>query len=240
MMKLIGIAGGSGSGKTTFTRKIFNQLPADIAQSVALIHQDSYYLPQLPKHLISASGETNYDHPDAFDWELLKSHLAALKSGNAAQIPIYDFRTSSRLEETQSVGPCKAVIVEGIYTLWEPAIRSLFDVKLFLHVEADIRFIRRLHRDVRERGRTLDSIVHQYYDTVRPMHHEFLEPTKQFADLIVGEETDVAAEVLAAKIVRIFRDGETHTTQNPEGHPGLKRSAEGLEAASLMTGRLSV
>jgi uridine kinase len=238
MMKLIGIAGGSGSGKTTFTRKIFDQLPNEIAESVALIHQDSYYLPKLPEHLVSASGETNYDHPDAFDWELLKSHLAALKAGRSAQIPIYDFRTSSRLAETQAVGPCKAIIVEGIYTLWEPDIRSLFDVKLFLHVEADIRFIRRLHRDVRERGRTLDSIVHQYYDTVRPMHHEFLEPTKQFADLVVGEETDVAAEVIAAKIVRIFSENESAHPKTKESGPGLKR-AEGLDAATLMTGRLS-
>ena len=227
-MHLIGIAGGSGSGKTTFTRKIFSHLPPEVATQVALIHQDSYYLPHLPAHLISPAGETNFDHPDAFDWALLRTHLAKLKAGESANVPVYDFRTSSRLEETHQVGPCKAIIVEGIYTLWEPKIRELFDVKLFLHVDSDIRFIRRLHRDVRERGRTLDSIIRQYYDTVRPMHHEYLEPTRQFADLVVGEETDVAAEVLAARIHRIFA---SEAKAKPEGS-GLTTDLK--EAASLL------
>lgn len=236
-MHLIGIAGGSGSGKTTFTRKIFSHLPPEVASSVALIHQDSYYLPTLPAHLVTAAGETNYDHPDAFDWALLRTHLEKLKAGEGADIPVYDFRTSSRLEETHRVGPCRAIIVEGIYTLWEPAIRELFDVKLYLHVEADIRFIRRLHRDARERGRTLDSIIRQYYDTVRPMHHEFLEPTRQFADLVVGEETDVAAEVLAARIARIF-DNKSNESSAGESNPGLKTGTT-LDPAILRAAGIS-
>jgi uridine kinase len=231
-MHLIGIAGGSGSGKTTFTRKIFSHLSPDIAASVALIHQDSYYLPQLPAHLVTPAGETNFDHPDAFDWALLRTHLAKLKAGEAADVPVYDFRTSSRLTETHRVGPCQAILVEGIYTLWEPAIRELFDVKLFLHVDSDIRFIRRLHRDVRERGRTLDSIIRQYYDTVRPMHHEFLEPTRQFADLVVGEETDVAAEVLAARISRIFAEPRKAESSGIGLKTELRESATALYAAA--------
>ena len=195
-MFLVGIAGGSGSGKTTFTKKIIQRVGSS---ELAILHQDSYYLPELPSHLRNGE-EANFDHPDAFDWELLKDHLRLLKQGNSAEVPTYDFRTSSRLQETHSVGPCRAILVEGIFTLWEPEIRELLDLKIYLHVEADIRFIRRLHRDVRERGRNLDGIIRQYYDTVRPMYHEFLEPTKGYADLVVGEETDIAADVIAARI----------------------------------------
>jgi uridine kinase len=201
-MYLVGIAGGSGSGKTTFARKVLQRVcedsPGDDG-SVVLLHQDSYYLHRTPEH-IRVQGEPNFDHPEAFDWPLLKDHLTRLKAGEQVAVPIYDFRTSSRLPETQLVGPCKTILMEGIFTLWEAQVRNLFDVKVYLHVEADIRFIRRLHRDVRERGRSVDSIIRQYYDTVRPMHHEFLEPTRQYADIVVGEETDIAADVLAARV----------------------------------------
>lgn len=203
-MYLVGIAGGSGSGKTTFAKKVMQRVsdqldPATASDSVVLLHQDSYYLPSPPGHL-RVHGEYNFDHPDAFDWKLLKDHLQRLKAGEAVAVPMYDFRTSSRLPETQLIGPCRTILMEGIFTLWDAEIRNLFDVKVYLHVDSDIRFIRRLHRDVRERGRGLDSIIRQYYDTVRPMHHEFLEPTQQYADLVVGEETDIAAEVLAARV----------------------------------------
>ncbi len=206
-MFLIGIAGGSGSGKTTFAKKILKELQREFpeaASRVALLHQDSYYLPSHPAHL-NVNGEPNFDHPEAFDFKLLKEHLQKLKSGQRIEAPLYDFRTCSRQAETEPVGPCEAILMEGIYTLWDAEIRPLFDVKVFLHVEADIRFIRRLHRDVRERGRTLDGIIRQYYDTVRPMHHEFLDPTRQYADLVVGEETDIAAEVLAARLAQQLR-----------------------------------
>jgi uridine kinase len=200
-MYLVGIAGGSGSGKTTFAQKVLQRVSRDgeLGDSVVLLHQDSYYLPSPPAdHKVH--GEPNFDHPDAFDWPLLKDHLQRLKAGEQVAVPVYDFRTSRRTAETHLIGPCKTILMEGIYTLWDAEIRNLFDVKVYLHVEADIRFIRRLHRDVRERGRSLDSIIRQYYDTVRPMHHEFLQPTQQYADLVVGEETDIAADVLAARV----------------------------------------
>lgn len=200
-MFLVGIAGGSGSGKTTFSKKIIDRVSSP---ELALLHQDSYYLPQLPERL-RMNGEFNFDHPDAFDWPLLLEHLRALKEGRAVEVPTYSFKENRRTGETASVGPCRAILFEGIYALWNADARALFDLKVFLHVDADIRFIRRLHRDVRERGRTLDGIIRQYYDTVRPMHHEHLEPTRQYADLAVGEETDVAAEVIAARVSQVLR-----------------------------------
>ncbi len=205
-MFLVGIAGGSGSGKTTFVKKVLQRISNP---SVALLHQDSYYLPSPPAKL-RVHGEPNFDHPEAFDWILLKDHLSQLKQGRSIESPTYDYRVSRRQPETVLLGPCRVVLVEGIYTLWDAEIRNLFDLKIFLEVDADIRFIRRLHRDVRERGRTLDSIIRQYYDTVRPMHHEYLEPTRQYADIIVGEETDIAAEVLAARVLQVLgKEGAT-------------------------------
>ena len=130
----------------------------------------------------------------------MKDHLLKLKNGQKIEVPVYDFRASKRTSETLPVGPCNSILFEGIFALWESEIRKLFDLRIYLNVEADIRFIRRLHRDVRERGRSLDSIIRQYYDSVRPMHHEFLEPTRQYADIVVGEETDVAADVIAARV----------------------------------------
>lgn len=195
-MYLIGIAGGSGSGKTTFARKIINRVDDP---SVVLLHQDSYYLPsssQVPR----VHGETNFDHPEAFDWPLLRDHLSRLKAGESVAVPVYDYKTSSRTDQTVVAGPAHVVLLEGIFTLWDRELRDLFDVKVYLHVEADIRFIRRLHRDVRERGRTHDEIIRRYYDTVRPMHQLYLEPTRKYADIIVGEESDIAAEVLSARV----------------------------------------
>lgn len=203
-MYLIGIAGGSGSGKTTFVNKVFQRVNHP---SLALLHQDSYYLPSPPSHL-RVHGEPNFDHPEAFDWNLLRSHLSQLKQGESIASPVYDFRSSRRAEQTLEVGPCKTIVFEGIFALWDTAIRDLFDVKIYLNVDADIRFIRRLHRDVRERGRTLDGIIRQYYDTVRPMHHEYLEPTRQYADIVVGEETDIAADFLSARILQVLHPGE--------------------------------
>lgn len=209
-MYLIGIAGGSGSGKTTFGKKVLDRIKSD---QVILLHQDSYYLEKPPEHL-KKDGESNFDHPDAFDWDLLKRHLTELKSGKRVSVPFYDFKTSSRQKAAQSIGPCKTILMEGIFTLWDSQIRDLFDVKIYLHVDADIRFIRRLHRDVRERGRSIDSIIRQYYDTVRPMHHEYLEPTRQYADVVVGEETDIAAEVVAARIKELLVKDD-HNTEEP-------------------------
>ncbi|MBI3542404.1 MAG: uridine kinase, partial [Deltaproteobacteria bacterium] len=169
------------------------------SDQVVHLHQDSYYLPVQPKeHFVK--GKPNYDHPDSFDWPLMRSQLQSLKAGNPIHVPAYDFVTSTRQPRTDILGPAKVCIFDGIYSLWDEEIRSLFDLKIFLHVDADIRFIRRLHRDVKERGRSLDSIISQYYDTVRPMHRQYLEPTSQYADFMVGEESDVSSEVVASRI----------------------------------------
>lgn len=201
-MFIVSIAGGSGSGKTTFAKKVLLRVDDP---SVALLHQDSYYLPSPPPEL-KIHGEPNFDHPMAFDWPLLKDHLQRLKRGEQVAVPVYDYKISRRTDQINLVGPCKTIMLEGIFSLWDSDIRSFSDLKVFLNVEADIRFIRRLHRDVKERGRTLDGIIRQYYDTVRPMHHEFLEPTRQYADIVVGEETDIAADVLSARISQIVKE----------------------------------
>lgn len=205
---LIGIAGGSGSGKTTFAKKVMKHINS--AQS-CLLHMDSYYLPTVPK----INGKANFDHPDAFDWNLLRHHLSELKRGLEINSPVYDFATSTRTEEFEKLGPCKVVLFEGIFSLYDQEIREMLDIKCFLHVDADIRFTRRLHRDVKERGRSLESVISQYYDTVRPMYQKYLEPQKQYADFTVGEETDVAASILAAKLKELLhphRTDETSTT----------------------------
>ena len=196
---LIGIAGGSGSGKTTFARKVMKGI-SNLPSSSSLLHMDSYYLPSQPKTNYTVSGKPNYDHPNAFDWELLREHLSDLKKGHSIKCPIYDFKNSSRTEEYETVGPCKVVLFEGIFALYDQEIRDLLDIKCYLHVDSDIRFTRRLHRDVKERGRSLESVIAQYYDTVRPMYLKYLDPQRQYADFTVGEETDVASLILSARI----------------------------------------
>lgn len=213
-MYIISIAGGSGSGKTTFAEKVLKR----VAEEVSIVHMDSYYLPTIPKSAHTESGNPNFDHPDAFDWELLKKHLKSLKSGRAIEAPCYSFKSSSRLKTTQKIMPSRVILLEGIFTLYDETIRQLSDIRVFLHVEADIRFIRRLHRDVEERGRSLDSVISQYYETVRPMYQQYLDPQRQYADFIVGEETDISASILAAKINELALNEQ----YNPKLH-GLSR-----------------
>jgi uridine kinase len=196
MIKLIGISGGSGSGKTTFAKKLINL----VDEPITLFHMDSYYLPVQPERHFTKSGKPNFDHPEAFDWELLRNHLTSLKEGLDVNSPVYDFKSSSRTGESVTTKATGVVLFEGIFTLFDNEIRNMLDIKVFLHVDSDIRFTRRLNRDVQERGRSLESVIDQYYETVRPMYQKFLEPQKQFADFVVGEETDVAAQILAAKI----------------------------------------
>jgi uridine kinase len=198
---LIGIAGGSGSGKTTFAKKVMKNISHTES---ALLHMDSYYLPSQPKSNYTTAGKPNFDHPDAFDWELLRKHMTELKQGHMIDCPIYDFTISGRTEQIEKVGPCKVVLFEGIFTLYDQTIRDLLDIKCFLHVDSDIRFTRRLHRDVKERGRSLESVIAQYYDTVRPMYQKYLDPQRQYADFTVGEETDVAALILSARIKELL------------------------------------
>ena len=166
---------------------------------------DSYYLSPQPEHLLTKSGSKNFDHPEAFDWDLLERDLRRLKSGEEIESPVYDFKTNSRTSETVTIKPCDVLLVEGILPLFKPEIREILDIKCYLHVDSDIRFTRRLHRDVNERGRSLESVISQYYDTVRPMHQKFLEPQKQYADFIVSEETDIAAEILGARIKEFLK-----------------------------------
>lgn len=194
---LIGICGGSGSGKTTFAHKVLKHAHTS---GMVLLHMDSYYLPELPREQYTSTGKPNFDHPDAFDWPLLRQHLASLKAGETIQAPVYDFSRSVRTGETEQVGPARIILLEGIFTLFDNQIRQMLDIKCFLHVDSDIRFTRRLHRDVKERGRSLESVIAQYYDTVRPMYQKYLDPQRQYADFVVGEETDVASHILAARL----------------------------------------
>jgi uridine kinase len=199
-MYIIGITGGSGSGKTTFTEKVLAQVNS---KEVGVLHQDSYYLPRHPVNL-KIGDEPNFDHPEAFDWDLFRKDLAALRAGKKIECPVYDYSASRRTAKTVQMGPCKVLMVEGIFTLWDEQIRKLMDLKFYLHVESDIRFIRRLFRDLKDRSRTMEDIIRQYYEAVRPMHQIYLEPTKQYADIIVGEETDSAASMLAGMIKQMI------------------------------------
>ena len=180
---VIGIAGGSGSGKTTVAQEILQRVGSD---RIAYIQHDSYYkdLTGLPP---AQRAEVNFDHPNSLETELLISHIEQLKCGHSIDVPVYDFSTDSRTEETFKINPRGVVIVEGILIFVDPVLRSLFDVKLFVDTDADVRLIRRLQRDITERGRTVESVIKQYTSTVRPMHLEFVEPSKRYADVIIPE-----------------------------------------------------
>ncbi len=194
----IGVAGGTGSGKTTVAEHLAGFLGDG---SISLLRLDSYYADH-PELTADERAEVNYDHPDAFDWELLLAHLQALAAGNAVEVPTYDFSTYRRSAATERVAPTRIVVVEGILVLWEPALRDLFDLKVYVDTDADVRFIRRLQRDVSERGRTPESVISQYLATVRPSHLGFVEPSKRWADVIIphGGKNEPALEVLLARV----------------------------------------
>lgn len=195
---ILGISGGTGSGKTTIAEETARRLGID---TTLIVGQDSYYLDrsEIPQ---DARGRLNFDHPDAVDWKLMKRQVRALRSGRAIQQPIYNFHTHSRMPETTRLEPKPVLIVEGILIFHDPELRDWMDLKVFVDADADVRFIRRLQRDVRERGRSVDSIVEQYMTTVRPMHQQFIEPTKRYADIIIPEGgfNRVALETLVARI----------------------------------------
>lgn len=194
---LVGIAGGTGSGKTTVVRKILDAFEQD----VICLDMDSYYRDL--KHLTYEERRSfNFDHPDAFDAGLFIEHLEELGRGNSIEKPVYSFAESVRTEETITVNPAPIIIVEGILVLAYPAVRSLLNAKLYVDADDDIRFIRRLERDVAERARSLDSVIDQYTRTVRPMHHSFVEPSKRYADVIItrGGENDIAISMVVADI----------------------------------------
>ncbi len=195
---VIGIAGGSGSGKTTVAQEILNRVGPD---RIAYIQHDSYYkdLTGLPP---VQRAEVNFDHPNSLETDLLIQHVISLRQGRPIQVPIYNFATHSRTDQTFTVQPHRVIIVEGILIFVEPALRDLFDVKIFVDTDADIRFIRRLQRDLAERGRTTESVIKQYQATVRPMHLEFVEPSKRYADVIIpeGGYNTAALDMVAARI----------------------------------------
>jgi uridine kinase len=199
---ILGIAGGSGSGKTLVARSIGE----GVGKQVAVIGQDSYYVDRsdLP---FEERARINYDHPDAFDTPLLVDHIQKLRAGQPIDMPIYNYGLHVRQPETIRIEPAPIIIVEGILVLAISAVRELLDVKLFVDTDADVRFIRRLNRDVRERGRSLESVVDQYLNVVRLMHLEFVEPSKRYADIIVpqGGYNKVAIDFIVTKLKKIGR-----------------------------------
>ena len=180
---IVGVAGGTGSGKTTVSQAILDRVGRD---RIAYLQHDSYYRDR--SHVLPEErAKTNFDHPDALESELLAQHLASLKAGQAVEVPVYDFTTHTRETRTVTVAPRKVILVEGILIFAERALRELMDIKVFVDTDVDIRFIRRLQRDITERGRTVESVIRQYTETVRPMHLEFVEPSKRYADVIIPE-----------------------------------------------------
>ena len=197
-MLIIGIAGGTGSGKTTVVHQIMNELPET---EVGIISQDSYYK---ATHNLSFDERAliNFDHPRAIDFELLAAHLKDLKAGNTIEQPVYSFVTHNRTDDTIVTHPRKVMIVEGILILANPELRDMFDVKIFVHADSDERLIRRLKRDIAERGRDMEEVLTRYQNTLKPMHQQFIEPTKAFADIIIPNDkyNTVAIDVVRAVI----------------------------------------
>jgi uridine kinase len=193
-MLTIGIAGGTGSGKTTVVNHIMNELQHD---EVDVIYQDSYY--KDTSHLSFEDRKAiNFDHPHSIDFELLVKHLKTLKAGQEIEQPIYSFKTHNRTGETKTTKPRKVMIVEGILILSNPAIREMLDIKIYVQTDSDERLIRRLKRDISERGRDLDEVLNRYQNTLKPMHLQFIEPTKEYADIIIpnNKYNNVAVEIV--------------------------------------------
>ena len=197
-MLVIGIAGGTGSGKTTVVNQIINELPTD---EVCVISQDSYYK-ATDKLSYEDRTKINFDHPSAIDFNLLKQHISALKNGEVINQPVYSFVTHNRTKDTIKTHPRKVVIIEGILIFNNKELLDLFDIKIFVHADADERLIRRLKRDITERGRNIDEVLNRYKDTLKPMHQQFIEPTKNFADIIIPNDryNTVAVDIVRTVI----------------------------------------
>ncbi len=195
---IIGVAGGSSSGKTTISERL---VALTGPEHVSLIELDSYYLDRSDEPP-EERRVLNYDHPDAFDWPLLNDHLAALANGASVPVPIYDYALDNRSGQVRIVEPARIIVVDGILVLWDRALRDRFDLKIFVDTAADVRLIRRLRRDIAERGRTAESVIDQYLATVKPAHERFVEPSKRYADVIIPEGglNRPAIEVLLARV----------------------------------------
>lgn len=194
---VIGVAGGSGSGKSTVTNHIIDAVGND---KVAVIIQDNYYR-DLGHLSQEQRRKVNFDHPDAFDWELMKEHIAALVNGQAIQMPVYDYTLDTRSDEVINVAPAPIVVVEGLFALLDSAIRDFMSLRIYVDTASDIRFIRRLQRDIIERGRSTESVIKQYIESVRPMHQQFIDPTKRNAHIIIPHGANRAAlEMIIARV----------------------------------------
>ena len=200
---VIGVAGGSGSGKSTVTREV---LAAVGSKSVAVLMQDDYYLDQ-SNLSFEERCKTNYDHPDAFDWPLLSAHMQTLRAGQPIDMPVYDFKRHIRSEQTVKVDSAPIIVLEGLFALFDPALWELMSLKVFVDTAPDVRFIRRLQRDIAERGRTAESVIEQYLQTVRPMHKQFIEPTKRNAHVILPHGANgPAVDMITTKAVSFIRE----------------------------------
>ncbi len=200
---VIGVAGGSGSGKSTVTREILASVGPGMA---AVLMQDDYYLPE-PTLSFEERCKTNYDHPDAFDWPLMMAHVQALRQGQGIEMPLYDFTVHDRSEKTITVPPAPIIVIEGLFALFDPDLRKLMSLKVFVDTAADVRFIRRLQRDMAERGRSAQSVIDQYLNTVRPMHKQFIEPTKRSAHVILPHGANgPAVDMITTKAVSFIRE----------------------------------
>lgn len=201
---IIGIAGGSASGKTSLAKRLKKAF--EESNSIMILRQDDYYKDQAYMTM-EERLKVNYDHPLAFDNDLLAQHLKALRNGQTIEKPTYDFIQYTRAEATEAVSPCDVIVIEGLFVLEDEGIRRNLDIKLFVDTPADVRFIRRLTRDVRDRGRSLENVVSQYLNTVRVMHEQFIEPSKRYADVIIpeGGKNEVAVDLLTTKISSIIK-----------------------------------
>jgi uridine kinase len=204
MTLVVGIAGATGSGKTTVARRLTEALPRG---SVALLQHDSYYRDRADL-TYEARCELNFDHPDSLETSLMVEHLQQLRAGKAVRVPSYDFTTHRRRSETQRLEPGAVVVVEGILVLADADLRAMFDIKVFVDTDADIRVFRRIRRDIEQRGRSFESVRKQYYSTVRPMHLQFVEPSKRWADIILpeGGRNQVALDLLVARLRTVIRE----------------------------------
>nr|ACY24674.1 Udk uridine kinase [uncultured organism] len=202
---VIGVAGGSGSGKSTVTRQVLASIGPDMA---AVVFQDDYYLDQT--HMSPEERrKTNYDHPQAFDWPLMMQQVQALRRGESIEMPEYDFANHNRSSKTITVKPAPVIVIEGLFALFDADLRKMMSLKVFVDTAADVRFIRRLQRDMAERGRSAESVIEQYLETVRPMHKQFIEPTKRYADVILPHGANgPAVDIITTKVVTLIRDLE--------------------------------
>jgi uridine kinase len=198
---VIGVAGGSGSGKSTVTQQVLAAFGADL---VSVVMQDDYYCDQSDL-TPEVRRKQNYDHPNAFDWPLLVEHVQALRNGEAIAMPEYDFTIDNRSNNTIPVKPAPVIVIEGLFALYDADLRDMMSLKIFVDTASDVRFIRRMQRDITERGRTVESIVGQYLETVRPMHKQFIEPTKRHADVILPHGANgPAVDVITTKVASVI------------------------------------